>query len=408
MPPPAPESMQGARYLRTAVVDEASWKKWEALSGHLPHFSASAFQLMGAQYEILGVNFQGTKIEFPAAIPQSLINLDASLDIFDGLGTINRYRAALQEGDADGLQLSRAKLVLDEDIRLKFYQALASRELETVSEQNIKTLEEHLALAKASETTGMGTRFDVLRINAQLEEARAEKTLTEDNVVLARKDLVEAMGLEQDSRELNGTLPIPNPNVVPKDLAPDVMRREDIQAQMKLEKAEDRASAASSSFWWPTVSVFAEEQYYAFGNFNPLILPSASLQNAYSIGLRFTWNVFDGGASLARQEEAGDRLRQAEAVTREALLKLPADFELWKRRYFYNVSLYQARTRTVEESEESVRLATLGVKAGTRTHSEVLDSELELFRARAGLVRAQEDAEESLIRLELALGKKLE
>jgi outer membrane protein TolC len=55
-----------------------------------------------------------------------------------------------------------------------------------------------------------------------------------------------------------------------------------------------------------------------------------------------------------------------------------------------------------------VRLATLGLKAGTRTHTEVLDAELELFRARAGVIKAQADAMEAFINLELSLGEPLE
>jgi len=53
-----------------------------------------------------------------------------------------------------------------------------------------------------------------------------------------------------------------------------------------------------------------------------------------------------------------------------------------------------------------VRLATLAVRAGTKTHSEALDAELELFRARAGIIHAQIDAAEALSSLQLALGRR--
>jgi outer membrane protein TolC len=59
----------------------------------------------------------------------------------------------------------------------------------------------------------------------------------------------------------------------------------------------------------------------------------------------------------------------------------------------------------VDKAQESVRLATLGQKAGTRTTTEVLDAELDSFRSSAGVVSAQMDAAEALINLELALGK---
>jgi len=111
--------------------------------------------------------------------------------------------------------------------------------------------------------------------------------------------------------------------------------------------------------------------------------------------------------SLARSRQALARAEGARAATQSMLLKAPREAQQWRRRLATQSELYKARLRTVEKGEESVRLATLGVKAGTRTHTEVLDAELELFRARAGLVKAQVDAVEALTNLELSLGKPL-
>ena len=110
---------------------------------------------------------------------------------------------------------------------------------------------------------------------------------------------------------------------------------------------------------------------------------------------------------MARQAEAGNRAEEAAQASRALLLKASLEFETWKRRFVTNAEVNRARLRTEEKSQESVRLATLGLKAGTNTNSEVLDAELDLFRSRAGIVRAQMDAAEALINLELAVGKKL-
>jgi outer membrane protein TolC len=68
-------------------------------------------------------------------------------------------------------------------------------------------------------------------------------------------------------------------------------------------------------------------------------------------------------------------------------------------------SLYEARLTDIDKAKESVRLATLGFKAGTRTTTDVLDAELEVFKATSGMVQAQVDALEALINLEIALGE---
>ena len=59
------------------------------------------------------------------------------------------------------------------------------------------------------------------------------------------------------------------------------------------------------------------------------------------------------------------------------------------------------------EEENLVRLANAGFKAGVRTTTEVLDAELDLFRARAGIVTTQLNCAEAKTKLELATGENL-
>ena len=54
-------------------------------------------------------------------------------------------------------------------------EAIASKELEKVAQQNVKTLEEHLTKAKALQQSGMETSFDVLRVEVQLNKAQSDK-----------------------------------------------------------------------------------------------------------------------------------------------------------------------------------------------------------------------------------------
>lgn len=390
------------------AAESASWKKLEALSGHLPHISIEADQYLEAKYERMNVEFNGATINFPAAYPQSVINFDVSLTLFDGLGTINAYRAAGMSAEAADFDLKQAKFQLEEEIKKLFYHALGAKLLSEVALQNIVTLEQHLAIAKASNRTGYTTSFEVLRIEAQLEEARAEQLLADDNVSIARDELSKAMGLEGDPRPLVGQLPVPIAQTFKINGTKAFEDRYDVKALVQREKASDRQSAASAAFWMPKISIFGEEQFFKFGNFDPVILPDANFENAYSLGLRLTWNLFDGGASIARQQEAIANSKQAAAATRAVVLQIPSEVRKWEKRYQYNSALYRARLTTISKSQESVRLATIGVKAGVRTHTEVLDAELDLFRARAGAVQAQIDASDAKINLEQALGKHLE
>ncbi len=390
-----------------ATAHEASWKKLEALAAHLPHFSAEAVRYLDVKYEFLTVNFSGNKVAFPSGVPQTAATLRASLLLFDGLSSISQYGAASLNAEAAELLARRERFQVEQMVRERYYEALATQILLGVAEQNIATLTNHLNLAEAMVKSGYSTRFDLLRVQAQLDEAKAERLVAEDNMFLARSNLSEAMALTGDTRTLSGDLPLPEVSSLPEKLALDPSTRDDLLAATKRENASEKNSSSAIGSLFPKVTLFAEQNHYKFGSFDPGIYPNSQFENAYSVGFALSWNIFDGGASIAKAKEAAWAAEQDAQKLRATLISAPEDFELWKRRFISNASLFAARKRSVEESEESVRLASVGLKAGARTSSEFLDAELELFRSRAGLIRAQADADEAWLKLELAAGRKL-
>jgi outer membrane protein TolC len=392
----------------SAAAERSGWGKLEALSGNLPHLSLGYDHYFASKYMRENVNFNGTLIGFPAAYPQENGTIDASWTVFDGFASLYSYRAADLNTQAAELELSRAKFEVEENVANSFYQTLAAQKLLEVAEANIQTLEDHLRRANLTERAGYGTKFDILRIQATLEEARSEKEAAENNVQIMREALSETMGEENaDTRRLIGELPVLKEGMVAKNIQLGLGDREDFRAQALRDEASRKISAAARSVWYPSVALFAQEDFYKFGTFDPAIGENSSFQNASAFGVRLKWNLFDGGYSYAKQREAGAAALESQAQTRKALVKLPKEFDTWKRKFFYNISLYKARLRALDQLQESVRLAQVGLKAGARTHTEMLDAELDLFRARAGVVRAQADAMEALGKLELAIGHRL-
>lgn len=64
--------------------------------------------------------------------------------LFDGLSTWNSYRSAKSNHSAAELSYNRAKFGLEEDIKIKFFQALGSRDMVEVAQQNVQVLEKHI------------------------------------------------------------------------------------------------------------------------------------------------------------------------------------------------------------------------------------------------------------------------
>ncbi len=392
---------------------ETSWGQVKAFSaGFLPHISIGGKYFMDNQYPQEMVSLGTPQLEsFEENFPIASLSLDAEYDIFDGLRNIHNLDAANNTHESAKLLSSWASFQLQEQVRLAFYKAQAAKELSDMADENVKTLEDHLRIVNDQMENGQATKYDVLRVEVQLSEAKSDQISYHDNVVLARERLAQAMGLPKDDRSLLGDLPVLNADAILSGVTEvDFENRADLKAKELMAKAAADQGAAADSFWVPKVSLIGEYQWYNLQDymFGGSPVNTGTVSTSYFIGASASWDLLDGGISWAQSNEAHERANVAKDELNSAQLQAPYDFDFWKRTLVSKVSLYQAKLTDIDKAKESARLATLGFKAGTRTTTDVLDAELEQFRATAGLVQAQVDALEALINLEIAVGKKVD
>ncbi len=392
---------------------EAGWEQLEAWSkGFLPHVTASGKHFFDTQYAFEEVAFGALSGAFPENFPKTTLSLDADFDLFDGFQNVHQLDAANNGHEAKKILSDYALLQLQEEIRLRFYESLASKLLSDMADENVKTLESHLQIVQDQLDNGQATKYDQLRVDVQLSEAKSEAVSYHDNVILAREALAQAMGLEGDERPLTGDLPVLDLDTLLKDVATiDITQSPQLRAQkLRSLAAGDQSAAAGASLWVPKISLIGEYQWYneqslTFGQPAPADLNV--YPGSYFFGASATWNILDGGESVAKANEADEQAKQAQDDYVAAQIQTPYDFDQWKRRLVSSVALYKAQLKNVDEAKESTRLATVGFKAGTRTTTDVLDAEVEQYRASAELVQSQLGALEALIHLELLTGKRL-
>jgi len=390
-----------------AAADENSWRKTEVLGqGFMPKLTATANHYFNSKYEVLDVNVGAGAVAIPLIYPETTVGFGVQVPLFDGLANVEHLKAASLLERAAQEDLEHAEFQLDQDTKLAFYQALAAQQLEDVAEENVRTLEDHLKETDALKKGGAATNYDVLRVQVQLTEARSDAADAHDNAAIARRKLTLVLGLEQDSRKLEGALPVPEASKVDGAQFEQVpAARTDLAALAARSDALDKEHTAASLWLVPKISAGAE--YDLYNDLTSSISSTDQFRSAYSVGIFLQWNLFDGGVSIARANEAAAQREQADRTSEEAKLAVPYDFDLWKRKYVTSTSRYEAKRLDVERSKESVRLAKLEQRAGSRTSTEVLDAELDLYRARAGVVNSQMSAAEALIKLETTLGRRI-
>lgn len=388
-----------------AATLEARAKKREAFGGYLPRVDLTAGHFFDLKFQQIQLS---PTTNFDAIYPMTSYGAQASLNLFDGLRTTYSFAASRANEIAADLEHEHTKMTTENIVRLKYFQALGAQVLAEVAETNVKTLTDHLKRAQELLKQGEFTKVDVLKVQVQLETAVPESLSAHDNAVLARKALAEAMGLDSDERPLIGTLPVPENNRLKNISTANsalAVGRLDLKALEKKVEATDDLYKASRSIWLPKVNLIGNYEYYNNRNFS--LSDSDKFKNAYAVGVNLVWNLFDGGASYARQEGAYYQKLQLEQKAKKLTLSSANEIEFWKRRYENSAVLYSAKQRAVEASRESVRIYKTGLKAGTRTNSDLLDAELDLDRAEAGVVKAQVDAVEAQLNLELAMGRRI-
>jgi outer membrane protein TolC len=384
--------------------EKAYWKTVESRSTYLPTLTGQVNYLPGHKYVFTDIQLPGTTapLSIPGIVPTTTYGLQAQYGIFDGFASTNRMRSASMFEKAADKEYEWTEFQTQRQVILQFYRALAAKVLKTVAESNLKTLEDHLHEVNLFRKSGLSTNYDVLRVEVQVSEANSEVLNVADNVETATGSLAELLG-QDVSPEPEGNLPDLRADLTDKVASEG--QRADLTAMREQVDAFRLQSQATARHWVPRVSLVGNYQYY--NNRNDKYDDWGKFRDAYELGVNLTWNLFEGFASEAKSRQAVETRVQTEKTLRIAELKARQDVALWKRKYKYFYSVYKARQSNIGKAKESVRLAREGRRAGSRTNTDLLDAETDLYRSQAGSINAQLGLIEALIQLELATGQKL-
>ena len=388
-----------------AMKDQAKWRNVQGMSTLLPNLQVTGNHFFDKKYQYLDIAFGAGPVTIPQIFPTSSASLQANWMLFDGLANVNTFRSTQYAREAAEENYSWARFQLEQDVKLAFSKVVAAKKLEDVAQQNLKTLQNHLDQVTAMKAGGISTHYDVLRVESQLSEAQTQLLDAQDATQIAKERLGQALGSATPIDTKDMELEVPSADKV-SHLQFDNERthRLDLQALQHQVHASDLKDSAAGGFWVPKLGLGAN--YTVYNNRNDSITAYDQYRSAYSFGIFLTWDIFNPNLFAKSKEEKYKAIADQKAL-QQTQLAAPVDFAFWKKRYVYSASFYQAKKVDLDRAQETVRLAQAGFKAGVRTTTEVLDAELELFRARAGIVNAQMNCTEAKIKLESSVGEKL-
>jgi len=357
-----------------AKVDEA----------YVPAYPTATFN---AQYQ----NIQ-PQVSFPGADGSNFIitpthNYQLSLVINQAIYTFGRLKwGALT---AEMAELSSQESYRNEveqlfqDVATAYNAAILAEDAVTIADDRVRSQEQQLKDSRNLFEGGVVARFDVVRSEAELSRVRQVQIQAQTEVKLARDRLLTRMGLPVGTPLLLERLELPGPP--PTDLEAASRRALELRPEMGVLR-------------WAVESAKARVSFEDSQNSPNLSLNSTATERNVTgfvpgqqvvTGIVFSVPLFDGGLSEAKMEQAvqivAQLIQQQEATRRNILLEVREAYNT----LLNNWEKIAVAVKTVEQSEEALRVANVRYRAGVSTNVELLSAQTDYSQARFSLATAR-------------------
>ncbi|HEY7614206.1 MAG TPA: TolC family protein [Gemmatimonadales bacterium] len=312
---------------------------------------------------------------------------------------LSRTRADVESAEAGELE-QRFRAALETES--SYYDVLVAQELSRVARERVSRAREGLTVARARVASGAAVQTDSLQLVLELVRADVELLRQANALRTARLELGRRVGAGSpvDAEPLD-TAPAPDlPIALPEAVRSALDQGPQYRAALASERSAEAELRSQRSDYLPTLAVSGLHQRY-----DTEIFPGAA--NVSSVTFRLSFPLWNNG----QREIETTRARVARDVART----IREDLERVVRRDVTGAF------DTYETSREAVRLASVGVqvarenyrmqemryRAGASTILDLLDAQVSLAEAEAGLVQARYVTRLSLARLEAMLGRRL-
>ena len=291
-------------------------------------------------------------------------------------------------------------------VRQQFYAVLLNRELIHVAEESIMLLTEELKDQKNRFDAGTVPKFNVLRAEVELANAKPELIRAKNNHLLALLDLAKTSGVAQPKNarppfDAYGELRMVEHGwSVEKALVTAKSRRALLKVQERNVRNETEQVTIARAGDKPRLEANAGYELR-----NSRLTDDISKEvNGWYFGLQGSWNLFDAGATEGKVIQAQAKLGTARVRQQDALQQVELEVHRAFARLREAKELIASQLKTVEQADEALRLAKERLAAGAGTQLDVLDARVALTRARTTELQARYDYNVALAEFDRATG----
>ncbi|MDJ0798181.1 MAG: TolC family protein [Calothrix sp. MO_167.B12] len=289
------------------------------------------------------------------------------------------------------------------DISVAYYQLQQADERIRIAQSAVKNAQASLKDAQALEQAGVGTRFDVLRSQVNLANAQQQLTTAisgNGGQRVRRQQLANLLSLPP-TVNLSASDPVKLAGLWDKTLEQSIVlafkNRPELRQNLIQRTISEQQRRQALSTLGPQISLVAN--YDLLDQFDDRI----GLTDGYSVALRATMTLFDGGAAKAQASQAKTNIAIAETQFAQQRDQIRFDVKSQYSISQANLENVQTANAALEQAKEALRLARLRFQAGVGTQTEVIASEDDLTRAEGDYSDAILNYNIALVRLQRAV-----
>ena len=381
-------------------VETAEWGRRAALLTFIvPALSVRADWTWSSQLQFVGVNEQGGFVTTKRPVSTQA---DARIDLFTGGQKLFGYRQAdaLLEAARAGELAARFAAALQTES--DYYAVIAEEELTRTARERVARAREQFEVARARVRTGAAVQTDSLQLSLELTRASVALLREESALRVARLQLGRRIGVEGPvgavalDTALAPPLPFPFADAVRRALAQGPEYR---QARAT-ERGAQAALQVRRGAYLPRVSLGAQVSVLD-STFYPDLLSRRQLQLTVSLPI---WDNGSREIALTQARTARDAARALRAdFERAAQRDVGAAYDAYETARAATVLAADA----VVVTRENFRIQQTRYRSGATTILDLLDAQVNLSDAEAGLVQARYATRLALAALEAILGERL-
>src|SRR5256886_10017971 len=378
----------------------ARYRVTQALAPLLPQLSGSARPTQ--RHSTTPVTSQTTGQPFNLASSSWLSNTfiaQAQLSqlLFDFGKNLAATEAArkLAEVAVENVELQRQLISLA--VKEAYTNILFAGRLIRVQDQAVQRAELNLRSAKGFFEVGTRPKSDVARAEVDVANARVDLIRARNALRTARVALNTAMAIDVDT-----------PTEIQDNLVFEAVSLD--RGQLRTESLKQRPEYRQAKL---LVGAAEATERQTFRNFFPDISGTGSyggtqpqLNESWTLGLTFSWSLFDGGNRLARYQEAKANLEGSKQRLKSQELDIIQNVEQAEIAVEETQERIQAGQALVASAQENFRLAQGRFDAGVGTILELTDAQLALTQAQNTETQALAAYRIALARLDRAVGRR--